>query len=650
MARILDLPVEIILLIVDSLLCEDDKDPRHWDVSNNFRVPQADLNALLQTNRKIYLLIEHHLYKHNADNCGQTALAFGVFHGRPSIVQRTLEICNSNIQTPLSGWTRELNICHEPLCWAAQGGQNAMIDYLLESGAKLSDRCQGQGCNTVLLGQAAKNGHLDTMRHLVAKGVPVETRRETKHSRGGPNRRMVMPFRLAAENGHKHCVSFILDHWDSKQLRFEGKDYVHKIALIVPGTVQPPGIVSHDTLDCALYILERTGIMFKKDLCRCGIEPAISLSKEMEKLRQKLAEPGNLEQYGEMLLYLASLTGCVNLVEDMVQLGMSVETRFRGGNTPLCLAALEGGPSVARALIERGANTNKKNTQDQTPLFLATLSRSTTVMETLLDFGADINATSTRCGIIQTPLWRAVVDYSRPVRNQNASGQAGRSQSQDLAPLLLRRGADPNICDPTFGIYPLWLVFNAPFLEGDRTALLQALLERGADIHKAQRGHSLLWCAIRDHSTDTIKLLLDHGSDPNYYGKDFDGTKTCYRGEPRSVLAKAMKFHRYEVAELLIDYGADPDALCWKEHTSLIHAVIANRPSLVEKMLGRGVDVNETFKGNTALIMAVRKGNHSIVELLLRRGADPNGKVRATHSVAGRKPTAAQVGLSMGKS
>ena len=439
-----------------------------------------------------------------------------------------------------------------------------------------------------------------------------------------------MPLRLAAENGHKHCISFILDAWDSDKMRFESKEWVHKIALIVPGTVEPPQEVKHDTIDCALFILKRTGVMSKRDFCRCGVEPAISLSKDLVKLNQTLEKPGNFEEYGEMLLYLSALTGSAPLLEEMIRLGVPIDTRFRGGNTALCLAALEGGPTVAKRLLELGADLDVKNDQGQSPLFLATLSRSMAVMQIFLDYGADANATSTRCGIVQTPLWRAVADYGRCARNQNSPGHTGRQRSQEIAQFLLKNRADPNFSDPTFGISPLWLLFNAHSRGTDRTSLLQALLERGADLHKAERDHSLLWGIIRNHSVDTIKLLLDYGTDPNYYGKGFEGRKTYHRGEPLSPLAKAMKFSNYEAAELLLDYGADPLASYWKDETCLVNATLSMRCSLVEKMLDRGVDVNQTFKDKTALHFAVWKGNAEMVELLLRRGANPNITVRGT--------------------
>ncbi|KAJ5852589.1 uncharacterized protein N7529_011974 [Penicillium soppii] len=82
----------------------------------------------------------------------------------------------------------------------------------------------------------------------------------------------------------------------------------------------------------------------KKSFCPCGVEPAISLSQDLEKLNRTFEKPDRrLEEYGEMLPYLAALTGYVPLIEKMIRLGVPNETRFRGRNPALCLAASEGG-------------------------------------------------------------------------------------------------------------------------------------------------------------------------------------------------------------------------------------------------------------------------------------------------------------------
>lgn len=154
-----------------------------------------------------------------------------------------------------SGWIRRLEICHEPIYWAAQSGDIAVIDYFRGLDANLATQCQRPGCNASLLGQAAKNGQADAMKHLVALGLLIDCREETKDSRGGRDRTYVMPVRLAAINNQRLCISYILDAWENNQMRFEGKEYVHNIALIATGIVRPPLAVEHDTIHCALFLL-----------------------------------------------------------------------------------------------------------------------------------------------------------------------------------------------------------------------------------------------------------------------------------------------------------------------------------------------------------------------------------------------------------
>ncbi|CAG8151047.1 unnamed protein product [Penicillium olsonii] len=620
MVALLDLPVEIILLIAGSLLC-------HEKVEGSFVGPQRDLNSLLQTNKRLYNLFQDELYELNVRYQRQTALAFSAYHGNRTIAEKTLGIDKSklSLSIPSWSWSRNPNTTHEPICWAAQGGQTAMIQFLRDSGAKLQPdvleigRCE---CETGLLGQAAKNGHLQTMKDLIAMGLKIESRREVKHQR--PERRYVTPLRMAAENGHKQCIDFILDNGPYRE--FQRKDYVHRIALIIPGTVSPPTEVKHDPFESALYLLKQSQLTEKRDFCRCIADAAFAIYKSPDKLRETLQRPGNFELYADMLLYLGVMSGHVDLLDFMIELGVSIETRFRGGHTPLCLAALEGGPDVAARLLDLGANINARNNKDQSPFFLATLSRSLGVMEVLLSHGADLNATSTRCGIVQTPLWRAVADHDRPFtrrRNINSPKRAGRPYTNTLVEFLLENGADPNFCDPTYGISPLWLALKARSDPAVHEEKVRALLEHGADVKLAQRGRSTLWAAGRNHSSDTIKLLLERGVDPNDYGSGFNETKTYHRGLPLSPLANCMKSGRFEDAEVLLDFGADPHALHWKKETCLVKAATFGSCSLVQKLLEKGVDVNETFRGKTAFDIAVWRGNKDLMALLLGWGAKP---------------------------
>jgi len=82
----------------------------------------------------------------------------------------------------------------------------------------------------------------------------------------------------------------------------------------------------------------------------------------------------------------------------------------------------------------------------------------------------------------------------------------------------------------------------------------------------------------------------------------------------------AVRFNNREVVKLLEKCGARSDA-----KTQLMAAALMGRPSVAEKLLAGGFDVNAKDRdGDTAMAYAASWGNVEVVKVLIAHGADVN--------------------------
>lgn len=123
-------------------------------------------------------------------------------------------------------------------------------------------------------------------------------------------------------------------------------------------------------------------------------------------------------------------------------------------------------------------------------------------------------------------------------------------------------------------------------IEYNNNAMLERLLEDGADPNGEVRQQSLLKQACDYNSLDSVKILVEHGADINRDG---------------SVLSDAALYGYEEILKYLIENGAD---------------------------------VNATYLSKTALECAVQSGQFECVKILIDNGADINDNVIETSEVA----------------
>jgi hypothetical protein len=133
-----------------------------------------------------------------------------------------------------------------------------------------------------------------------------------------------------------------------------------------------------------------------------------------------------------------------------------------------------------------------------------------------------------------------------------------------------------------------------------------------------------------------LKMLLDHGADPNY-GKGGGGSTSPLAGTVVGDDGSELQTHCLQSAQLLIDRGANIDGI-GDGHPPLIVAVDSHRLRFIEFFLSKGANVNIRGTFASPIMEAIYRyafecgtlpcprdaSYFQTISLLLKHHADPN--------------------------
>lgn len=377
------------------------------------------------------------------------------------------------------------------------------------------------------------------------------------------------------------------------------------------------------------------------------------------------ANPSAATDLGVTPLWNACLNGSAALVGRLLQAGANASATLLLGESLVMAAARSGNPDVVRQLVAAGAEVNASAARGQTALMWAVANRHAQVVEVLLAHGADVHARS--------HVWTQLMGVPpHSVRaNQREIPQGGytallfAARVGDLASarLLVAAGADVNDAD-AWGISATALAAHSGF-----AALVEFLLDQGADPNADTAGFTALHAAIMRRDEAMVEALLAHGADPNAPLLTWTPTRRGsddFHFDPAWVGATplwlAARFSPPAVLRRLVEHGADPlvvhrstyyrggddagDAPQTEVTTALMAALgmggggpgwaepdPAEREALtlegVKFLVQLGVDVDAAnTDGRTALQTARRLGYASVVAYLLEKGASETRPAR----------------------
>ena len=156
-----------------------------------------------------------------------------------------------------------------------------------------------------------------------------------------------------------------------------------------------------------------------------------------------------------------------------------------------------------------------------------------------------------------------------------------------------------------------------------RSGVVKLLLGKGALASGASRP-PLYGASVHGHF-DVVRMLLEHGADPNC------PLKTGFGSTP---LIGASEKGNLEVARLLLDKGATVDLARLSGATPCYIAAQNGHKEVLNLLLAMGADVNGATPLGTPLYGACLKGHAAVISTLLAKGAN----VETPHPTTGATP------------
>ena len=355
-------------------------------------------------------------------------------------------------------------------------------------------------------------------------------------------------------------------------------------------------------------------------------------------------------------LWAASENRSITMVELLLDAGADPNLSLLSGETPVMVAARAGSVGVVTRLAEAGADLNRSATRGQTALMWAAAQRHGATVESLLAHEANVHARSDVWNQVMAVPPHSWTNREIPRGGNTALMFAVRVGSLASARHLVAAGANVDDTDA-------WgLSATAVAAHGGHRALLEFLLEHGANPNAAIAGVAPLHNAVMRSDVRMVTALLKHGADPNVRLGTWTPTRRASRDlhYPAAFVGAtpfwlAARFSRSEIMRTLADNGADPlfvleiefiadgiYELKTERTTSLMAAMALGgsprfRPwvaytddvtaesrvlAAVSLAADLGVDVNAAnADGRTALDEAEALHYESVVSFLLERGA-----------------------------
>ncbi|KAH7418982.1 ankyrin repeat-containing domain protein [Cadophora sp. MPI-SDFR-AT-0126] len=499
---------------------------------------------------------------------------------------------------------------------AASRGHADATEVLLEAGAPIDGKGGKYG---TALQIAALEGHPDVVSILLKKGANVKV----------VDPRFGTPLSAAAEKGHRRVTKLLLEAGASVQ----GRGGWYSTPLIAAIVGKDDSIIN-EMLDNGANVNAQGG---RHD---CALMAAAALGKIdlVKKLIDLGARVNDENDKGADALHSACCAGRLDVVELLLAHGADVNAKGGKHRNALNAASAEGHLEIVQVLLAAGADVEAFDSHYGNSLQAAAFYGHKDIVRVLADAGVDVNMEG---GVRGTALVSAasagnlemvklLVELGVPMENTydtaNATIIAVRKGHEELVRYFISNGVDID------GMGELrsteeWTPLALAAHKGNEH-LVQVLLDLGASVEAEAGLHvtPLIAAIDSDHSNQKVlEMLLAAGSDANELVTPGSKEKSgC-------ALIAAIRRGDIQAVKLLLDHGADPNTVNGDECTPLMTAVRLQNEAIIDILMERGADVNLCCEPNldldedhvtvTALEVAAEYGHVALIHRLVGEGA-----------------------------
>jgi ankyrin repeat protein len=532
-----------------------------------------------------------------------------------------------------------LHAADAPVADAAMKGDKDAVRALLKSG---NDVNAAQGDGMTALHWAALKGEAELAQMLVYAGANVKATTRL----GGYN-----PLILAAREGHAEVIAILLASGaDPKAATTSGTTALMLAAASGNARAVTMLVENGADVNAKESVMEQTPLMFAAAYNRTDAMQALIKGGADIKANTKVVDLAALTSPDEESFRQQQQ-------QQQQQGGPAAAQGGRGPGGQQAAAGQGGqgggrfGPQTGKAGIDRQFRFNELVAYQGgiTPLLMATRQGHTDAVQLLLDAGAPINQVS--AGDKSSPLLVAIINGHF-----------------DLAKYLLDKGADPNLAADN-GAAPLYATLNVQWApkalypqprayqqqQMTHLELMEALLDKGADVNARltkkvwysgynfdlsgvdEIGATPFWRAAYGADIEAMKLLVEHGADPNITTSKPAGRPRTGDGGRETVEDKSglppIPTGGPGVTPLQaaagVGYG---EGFAANSHRFAPGGMLAAVKYLVEVL---GADVNAAdHEGNTALHQAAARGDVEMIQYLVAKGANAKAINREGQSTA----------------